>query len=153
MKEFSRWRQATAACGGAALLAVAGCISVTEPPMTLFWTGAVEADAAAPFWISGTAEMVANPADSSVGLFLDADPEETVVVFWLVRNGPCSGSGERIAPEAAFPPITLAGSRGVGIASIRRRIPAGTYAAEVYGQADVAGDRLACAELRERAGP
>jgi hypothetical protein len=146
---ISRLRASGIRAGVTALLGSA-CISVTEPPVPLFWTGTVEADAAAPFWISGTAEMVANPGDTSVGLFLDADPAEEVRVEWEVRTGPCTGSGERIAPAAVFPAITLReGTRGTGLATIRRRVPAGTYAVEVYAQVDSGRDRLACADLTE----
>jgi hypothetical protein len=143
-------RLASAMALSAAVLAPASCQIGTEPLFAIFWLGTFSADPTAPVLIGGTAEMVANPGDTAAGIFLDAAVTDDVIVGWHIRNGACSASGERVAGPDAFPAITITASgSGTGFATIRRRLPRGTYAAEVFDGPAATGVRLACADLIE----
>jgi hypothetical protein len=143
-------RLANAFTLAAAAVAGTGCQVNTEPVFAIFWTGVFRPVAGAPVFVGGTTEMVANPGSTSVGVFINSDPGEERVFSWHVRNGTCTGSGVRVAGHAAFPEIRVsAGGSGTSIGDIRRRLPAGEYAVEVFSGAETAGDRLACADLTE----
>jgi hypothetical protein len=134
----------------AAALGSAGCDVGTDPLFPIFWTGVFQPQAGAPFFVGGTTEMVANVNDTQVGIFLEAAPGEAVTVSWHVRNGTCSGVGAPVVVATAFPPVQISASgSGTGIGIIRRRLPAGNYAAEVFAGADATGAVLACANLTE----
>jgi hypothetical protein len=142
-------RLASGAVLSAVLLLPSGCLS-TEPLFALFWIGTFQPEPGAPVWVAGTLEMVANPSHTEVGVFLESVPGFTTEVSWHVRNGPCSGSGEPIAPTQTFPAVTLSeDGSGVGIASIRRRVGSGTYAGEIFSGPGGTGERLACADLTQ----
>ncbi|HSJ24135.1 MAG TPA: hypothetical protein VK929_05650 [Longimicrobiales bacterium] len=131
-----------------AALAPTACDFGTEPLFAIFWSGTFSADPSAPFIIGGTTEMVANPGDTSAGIFLDAAVTEPVTMGWHIRYGACGETGDRVAGMDAFPPVTITETgSGTALASIRRRLPAGSYAAEVFTAHDATGDRLACADL------
>jgi hypothetical protein len=143
-------RQASVLAAAAAALLSAGCDFGTDPLFPIFWTGVFHPESGAAIHVAGTTEMVANPSDTSVGVFLDTSPGEELTLSWHIRNGTCDGGGVRVAALTAFPPVQVseAGS-GIAIAQIRRRLPSGNYAAEVFSGAEASGGRLACADLRE----
>lgn len=126
---------------------VGGCQDAAGPTRPIFWEGTFSPDPSAWLIVTGRAEMVANPGDTSAGVFLEAPVDGETVMYWHVRNGPCSGSGERVAPADAFPSVTIdLTGEGMAFSSVRRRLPAGTYAAEIFAEPE-GGVRLACAEL------
>jgi hypothetical protein len=153
MKIRTFLRRASGVAAVTALTAQAACFGPIEPLVPLFWMGVFQPVAGAPSFVGGTVEMVANPQTSSVGVFLEGEPGEDYDVSWHVRNGPCSGTGQRVAPPATFPAVTISGDgTGIGIANINRRLEVGTYSAEVFSGADGSGDRLACANLTQTQG-
>jgi hypothetical protein len=131
---------------------VAACSSPVETNEPLFWEGTFEQPLDATVLLSGQASMVANPFDTHVGVVVDADAE--LQLSWLVRNGACSGSGERIAPQTTFPPLTeSSASRLSATAVINRRISGSSYAVEIFVGPDGTGELVACADLVRRSSP
>lgn len=86
--------------------------------------------------------------ETQIGIGVRGGVPESVL-GWAVRNGSCNGTGQRIGPASAYPPIEI-DSIGEGEAEtvIFRRIETDVqYAAEVFDQPDGVGTVQACADL------
>lgn len=139
-------QSASVLCSGAVACVMAACLSVTEPPQVLFWEGTFVAVPPDEAGITGSAVMVSNPHNTEAGVFLSGLSGTTL--SWLIRTGTCEGSGERVAGQAAFPPVLLPTiGEGTGIAVLNFRIEAGTYSIDLFAGANAEGAAIACADL------
>jgi hypothetical protein len=132
---------------GSATLAAA-CSGITEPPPVVQAESALQPadDAADP--ITGRVAMVIGERRTQIGIGIEGVLEGSRF-GWRVRNGACTGTGDRIAPVSDFPPIEIdEDGTGASETIIFRRIATGTtYAAEVLSEPDGTGSVLACGEL------
>ena len=144
------WKSARAAATLAATgipLMVAGCLSTTEVPDTLFWEGSFLLEANGPAGMTGDAAMVALAAQTRVGVGLAGAPADASY-GWLLRRGRCSAPGTAEAPASVFPALDPGSQGGIEAeAVIQRRLTGTEYAVQVVENADGTGDVLACADL------
>lgn len=147
----ARKRALRAFAGGlsaALLAAAAGCSSIEEPAEIFTAEGALQPADGVVDPITGTVAMVIQARNTQIGIGLRAG-QEGEEFGWSVRNGSCNGTGERIGPASAFPPIVIdEDGEGQAETVIVRRIDVDErYAAEVFDQPDGTGPVQACADL------
>jgi hypothetical protein len=139
-------RRAVPAALAAALVGVGGCLP-TEYRGPVFWEGSLVSPASSPMIVTGQVFMVANVAESEIGITLDLDWPD-MVFSWHVRNGVCSGSGQRLAPLPEFGAFSSTDEGPHARAVLRRRVAVdATYSAELFEGPNTTGQLLACADL------
>jgi hypothetical protein len=146
-----RSSRAILALSGAVSLAAGSCIGATEPVEVLTWEGILVGSDGVVDPLSGTVAMVIEENHTQIGVTVQVAPAGTTL-GWLLRDGTCVGSGLRIGPATAFPPITVNGD-GDGNADtvlFRRVATAGPYAAVISANGDGTGTELACGDLELR---
>lgn len=127
-------------------LFLAGCLSTTEPPETLFWEGQLVALPDGPANMAGPAAMVALRAQTRVGIGLTGAPD-AAIYGWLLRSGTCDSPGESVAPASAFPALQVSDGSVDAEAVVQRRLTGTDYAVQVVENPDGTGAVLACADL------
>jgi hypothetical protein len=132
---------------GSALM-LGACLAIAEPRPPLLWEGPFESTPGATLTVTGMAYMAAMEQHTDAAIGIVSDPD--IQLAWSIRNGPCTGSGNLIAPAGVFP-LLVTSVDGVGEADsrINRRVEQGTYSVEVFA-GDLVAERLACADLLPR---
>jgi hypothetical protein len=126
----------------------AGCLPTEEPPVVNTWEGELSATDDGPAGVGGHIAAVANAGRTQIGIGV-SDAELAGPLGWIVREGRCATSGQRITIATAFPAIPL-GSSGSGNAeTVLGRMLATdvSYAAEVFDNAGQTGAPIACGNL------
>jgi hypothetical protein len=148
MNDFTtRFSDSAVLLAGAALM-LGGCLSIAEPRQPLLWEGPFESAPGATLTVSGMAYMAAmeQHTDAAIGVISDPD----IQLAWSIRNGPCTGSGNLIAPAGVFPlVVTSVDGDGEAESRINRRVEQGTYSVEIFA-GHLGAERLACADLLPR---
>jgi hypothetical protein len=124
------------------------CSGISEPLEIFTAESALQPADGAVDPVTGTVAMVIRERQTQIGIGVRGGSDGTQF-GWSVRNGSCSGSGDRVGPASAFPAIVI-GEDGDGDAEtvIFRRLPVdGVYAAEVFDGAAATGTVRACADL------
>ncbi|HSJ32435.1 MAG TPA: hypothetical protein VK933_13425 [Longimicrobiales bacterium] len=127
-------------------LILAGCLSTTEPPETLFWEGELVAVPDGPAGLAGPAAMVALQSQTRVGVGLTGAPDGATY-GWLLLGGTCAAPREAVAPASAFPALQVSDGGVDAEAVIQRRLTGTDYAVQVVENSDGTGAVLACADL------
>jgi hypothetical protein len=127
-------------------LILAGCLSTTEPPETLFWEGQLVAMPDGPADMAGPAAMVALQTQTRLGIGLTGAPD-AAIYGWLLRAGTCDSPQESVAPASAFPALQVSDGGVDAEAVIQRRLTGTDYAVQVVENSDGTGAVLACADL------
>jgi hypothetical protein len=130
------------------LFPAAGCYGSTEPPEIVTLEATLEPADGVVDPVTGSVAMVIGTSQTQIGIGIEGGTIGERL-GWAVRNGTCSGSGERVGPVTAFPPIEV-GTTGAGESEtvlFRRIAISGPYAAEVFANEDATGDVMACADL------
>lgn len=114
------------------LLLLGACISGEPPLESLLWQADLAAAPGTPEGVSGRGLLASNQNFTDMVVSIDGvDPEATF--GWLVRTGTCGQDGARVGPDVAFPMFQSdALGHGERQAVLNRRLPAGTYALEVF---------------------
>ncbi|HSK19587.1 MAG TPA: hypothetical protein VK912_10610 [Longimicrobiales bacterium] len=127
-------------------LLLAGCLSTTEPPETLFWEGQLVAMPEGPADLAGPVAMVALQAQTRLGVGLTGAPDGAIY-GWLLRAGTCDSPQASVAPASAFPALQTSNGGIDAEAVIQRRLTGTDYAVQVVENSDGTGAVLACADL------
>jgi hypothetical protein len=147
MKQRHRFRLPHVGFFGVVLI-VGACSGITDPPEIVTVESTLEVADGASESITGSVAMVIGERQTQIGIGVEGGTEDAVL-GWVVRNGSCSTTGERLGPASAFPSIEI-DTNGAGDAQtvlFRRISPAGPYAAEVSANPDGTGSIHACADL------
>lgn len=141
----------SAIVGAALPLLIGSCFSATEPVEVLMWDAELIASDGIVDGLSGTLAMVISGDRTQIGVGVRLAPAGSAL-GWALREGTCTGVGDRVGPVSAFPAIAIDGS-GDGAAEtiLFRRIPtAGPYVGVIYQNDDGTGVVLACGDLTPR---
>jgi hypothetical protein len=143
LERAARLVSALASCALAA-----ACSGIEEPAPIVQLQGDLQPVAGAADPITGQVAMVIGERQTQIGIGI-AGALEGTSLGWRVRNGSCTGSGDRIGPANGFPPIEIEedGTGATETILFRRIATSAAYAAEVVSEPDGTGSVLACAEL------
>jgi hypothetical protein len=148
MNDFATRFSDSVLMSAGAVLVLGGCLSIAEPRQPLLWEGPFAAVPGATLTVTGMAYMAAMEQHTDAAIGVVGDPD--IQLAWSIRNGPCSGSGNLIAPAGVFPSLVISvDGMGEAESRINRRVEQGTYSVEVFA-GDLGGERLACADLLPR---
>jgi hypothetical protein len=127
---------------------VIACSNIAEPPGTFTAEAALQPADGVADPVTGNVAMVIGARQTQIGVSVRGGADGTRL-GWAVRNGSCSGTGQRVGPASAFPAIEIEeDGEGEAQTVIFRRIDVDDrYAAEVFDQPDGTGTVQACADL------
>lgn len=136
-----------------AVVVLSGCLDSVQVEPAILWEGVLVPPDGSPVLVEGTAAMVANLADTQVGIGVRSvvaeDGALEPTLNWWLRSGRCDGPGAPIAEPDLFPPLTLdEGQGGSAEFVLQSRLSGrGTYAVELWSQIPGRSEVLACADM------
>lgn len=139
-----------------AMVALAGCLDSVQVDPAIMWEGVLVQQTESLLLVEGQAAMVANVADTHVGVGLTSVVAEVGdlpdSLNWWLRSGRCGGSGTPLVEPDLFPTVDLQEGQGGSAEWVlqSRLSPRGTYAVEVWSGDSGQSEVLACADMERR---